>query len=287
VTRKSFVCTMCTQTFEGNPKRKSCDECKPTYLREMDRKRSIQRRNTPTEISCVDCNKMVKGDRRKLRCPECVKNRQRQQQRDRRGTPTSFECQRCGETFPVSFGEKGALRKFCAECLRQRRNEANNRRYWEDPEKARKRATDTYWKDVEAGRKYKRESEAKRRADPETNLHTNRLRRARNYGLTFEQSVAVETYIGRPCAICSTTITQRGKHGYCVDHDHETGIVRGIICSRCNTALGLFEDNPDRLRTALSYLQGVSATALVTGSVTPCSNQNSPVPARNQRRSTM
>lgn len=251
----SFVCTMCAETFEGNPRRMWCDTCKPIYMRDRERKRSIQRRNAPTHIRCADCNKLVKGNRSRKRCDECVINRHRQQQRDRRGTPTSFQCQRCGETVPVAFGEKGAARKFCTECMKQHRNEANVQRYWDDPEKARKKATDAYWKDVETGRKYSREAASKRRSDPEKNLRSNRLRRARNYGLTFEESVAVETYIGQPCVICSTTVTQRGKHGYCVDHDHFTGTVRGVICSRCNTALGLFEDDPERLRSAVSYLR--------------------------------
>ena len=126
---------------------------------------------------------------------------------------------------------------------------------WKDPEKARKTATDHYWSNPEKNRKLSRENARKHRADPVKNLETNRKRRARNYGLTYEQSVAVESYIGKPCHICTETVKQRGKYGFCVDHDHETGEVRGVICSRCNTALGLFEDDPNRLRTAISYLQ--------------------------------
>ena len=49
-----------------------------------------------------------------------------------------------------------------------------------------------------------------------------------------------------------------------VDHDHETGKVRGLLCHNCNRALGLLKDDTNRLRRAISYLEG--ATTIPEGS---------------------
>lgn len=65
----------------------------------------------------------------------------------------------------------------------------------------------------------------------------------RNYGITqAEVSALLEQQNGR-CAICSSEVSfGRGPHRRaCVDHDHETGKVRGILCDRCNSAEGLIK----------------------------------------------
>jgi hypothetical protein len=51
----------------------------------------------------------------------------------------------------------------------------------------------------------------------------------------------------------------------CVDHDHETGVIRGIICGRCNSALGLLFDSPTRIRGLLAYCESHKQLHLIKG----------------------
>lgn len=66
------------------------------------------------------------------------------------------------------------------------------------------------------------------------------------YGLTLEQ---YDSLIAKGCAVCLT------HRELCVDHDHETGVVRGVLCRKCNTAIGLMQDSPDNLFRAFEYLE--------------------------------
>lgn len=56
------------------------------------------------------------------------------------------------------------------------------------------------------------------------------------------------------CAICIRKCRER--RNLCVDHDHGSGVVRGLLCTRCNTAISLFSDDRVRMRRAVAYLRG-------------------------------
>lgn len=55
------------------------------------------------------------------------------------------------------------------------------------------------------------------------------------------------------CAICDDSIALEHRR-FAVDHDHQTGKVRGLLCLRCNVGLGHFRDNVTFLKAALNYL---------------------------------
>lgn len=66
---------------------------------------------------------------------------------------------------------------------------------------------------------------------------------------------------GGKCAICKVAppggvFRENEKATLCVDHDHATGEVRGLLCGQCNTGLGMFRDNPANLQRAIEYLGG-------------------------------
>lgn len=78
----------------------------------------------------------------------------------------------------------------------------------------------------------------------------NRLKK--KYGITLEEYQRLWEGQGEVCAICKTPkLTQRML---CVDHCHKTGEVRGILCIKCNSALGKFNDDPKLLQKAIEYL---------------------------------
>lgn len=78
----------------------------------------------------------------------------------------------------------------------------------------------------------------------------------KSYGLTYVSYKRRYEIQGRRCAICSELREWSGfgKLPFCVDHDHRTGKVRGLLCSQCNSGLGFFRDNRDSLINAITYL---------------------------------
>ncbi|MFI5992522.1 endonuclease VII domain-containing protein [Streptomyces sp. NPDC051362] len=74
---------------------------------------------------------------------------------------------------------------------------------------------------------------------------------ARQYGADSTTIRAMWESQGRRCAICRTALGER----FNVDHCHASSRIRGLLCSQCNTGLGLFADTPQRLRAAADYLE--------------------------------
>lgn len=63
------------------------------------------------------------------------------------------------------------------------------------------------------------------------------------------------------CAICRVDANTL-ERAMCVDHDHNTGKVRGLLCYKCNSGLGFFRDDRDLLVRATSYLKGEDYAAI-------------------------
>lgn len=69
------------------------------------------------------------------------------------------------------------------------------------------------------------------------------------YGLSCEQFEEMRSRQDGKCAVC------RYERELVIDHCHGSGIVRGLLCSNCNTALGLLGEDPDVLRIAALYVE--------------------------------
>jgi hypothetical protein len=79
------------------------------------------------------------------------------------------------------------------------------------------------------------------------------------YGLTLEEYADRLEEQGNCCAICKTTESgvggERRDWNWAVDHCHDTGKVRGLLCSSCNRGLGMLGDTEEALQRALDYLK--------------------------------
>ncbi len=141
----------------------------------------------------------------------------------------------------LDYGREKAQRLRANPSYRRKCNERNRL------EKAKERATPEGRDRQNAN---KRRSSAKRkRAAQLWSIHRLRL----------PQYEAANAALGGNCAICNEP-DPSGRR-LAVDHDHDSGLYRGLLCSNCNTALGKFRDRPDLLRKAADYLEAGGSPA--------------------------
>jgi hypothetical protein len=135
--------------------------------------------------------------------------------------PVNGVCRVCGSS---DFG----TRNRCKPCRAKAQREAYARE--SDEARAKDSARSRAW----------------RKANPQQ-VRAQDLRK--RYGLTRTAYENLAESQGRRCAICRASSLE------CVDHCHATGRIRGLLCRRCNAALGQFRDDPKRLREAAIYLE--------------------------------
>jgi hypothetical protein len=78
-----------------------------------------------------------------------------------------------------------------------------------------------------------------------------RGKRIRSYGITLQEHDRLMAEQNNCCWICKGNNDQMAL---CIDHDHKTGEVRGLLCNVCNRAIGLLRDDPDLIKRAAEYL---------------------------------
>jgi hypothetical protein len=88
-----------------------------------------------------------------------------------------------------------------------------------------------------------------RRSYRENRSQARLQRRRYKYGLTAEQALALDAITN--CQICGKHVSGKDHQ---TDHCHETKIVRGVLCGRCNPGLGYFKHDPALLAAAIDYL---------------------------------
>jgi Autographiviridae endonuclease VII len=133
-------------------------------------------------------------------------------------------------------------------------SESRRKRYAEDPQfRAKVRASRQAYRERHREQIRARARE-KLSSDPEFRERERARRivawRRSAYGLSLEDYERMVTEQNGLCLICR----RKARRGLCVDHCHATRKVRGLLCDKCNTALGLLDDDADRLRKAGAYV---------------------------------
>ena len=154
-------------------------------------------------------------------------------------------CSKCGADKPLSdfYRRTGAAsyHSACKECERAMAKD------WY--ERNRERALDG----VRAWREKNRDSVAQYRVENRQKIYRQELVRKYGVGLDwFDEQLQRQ---GNACACCKRQFQEGDKQTTPhVDHCHETKLVRGILCNRCNTVLGLCEDDGALLSELARYL---------------------------------
>lgn len=158
-----------------------------------------------------------------------------------------YICTACGRSKPISAfyldrrHRRRETRAQCKECT----NAANRMR--------RENSLDKY-------RGIERQSKTRKRPLWNDELRLRGWRyRLNSFGISEDKFMELFHNQNGRCAICASLLIimgpQRGRRERaCVDHDHDTGKIRGILCGNCNVGIGLLKDDPDLLKKAARYL---------------------------------
>lgn len=159
--------------------------------------------------------------------------------------------------------------QLCPECKRrgelsrvdQKRSEATlyNQRYYKE-----RKDDPAYMMTITAWSRSRTPADQRQYAADERLHHPGRARGRQikhKYGITLQQYDALLEFQRAVCAICGDE--PAASKPLCVDHDHETGEVRGLLCRRCNAALGMLKERADLLASAHEYLLRPTARAVL------------------------
>jgi hypothetical protein len=166
------------------------------------------------------------------------------------------KCSKCGELKPLdefyaAKGGRDGLRGDCKSCF------AARHQHWYAENKKKEIARVQAWRETNP-EKYA-EYQRNYRARPDRKLADRAGHLKRKFGLSLEQYEEMLASQNGGCAICGDP-PEEGTSLH-IDHDHDTGEVRGLLCVRCNNGLGQFKEEAELVRAAAAYLDSYDAEA--------------------------
>ncbi len=139
-------------------------------------------------------------------------------------------CSKCREVLPAGCFNKGpstpdGLQRMCRSCYKIYDKERRLKKLVEDPDY-----------DIDSSLRHR-------------------------HGINLKTYYEMERQQGSKCAICATTdagtlkSAHKSKGRFCVDHNHGTGKIRGLLCSNCNLGIGFLGDTLEGVEAAAAYLR--------------------------------
>lgn len=130
---------------------------------------------------------------------------------------------------------------------------------WRAANKDKVQANFQRWKEAnaDARKAYMQEYQVQRSACPEQQLSMWKRNLWRNYRLNPDEFNELWAAQQGKCAICRVDMKPKGRSrdAVSVDHNHDTGAVRGLLCQGCNRGIGNLMDSPEVLEAAAKYLR--------------------------------
>lgn len=163
-------------------------------------------------------------------------------------------CGRCREPQYLSAYPPSVVTKGCGECRSCARE--RGRAYARTPTG---RAKQRVWRSQNRERVNARDLARYHRQKPSGRPENTRLKT--RYGITLAEYEARLIAQGGRCACCGATSNPDGRKLF-VDHDHATGVVRGLLCGGCNRGIGALGDTIEGVRRAVNYLERVQQPAM-------------------------
>ena len=139
-------------------------------------------------------------------------------------------------------------------------NEQHRRRYAEDRKHREEKLAANRAYRAEHRDRLNAERRDKWRSDADLRARHSGARLSRNYGLSRKEHRRLLDEQNGVCAVCKLP----SRRALCVDHCHATRQVRGLLCDKCNTALGLLGDDVRRMLAAVVYLNRIGVSPKVS-----------------------
>ena len=110
------------------------------------------------------------------------------------------------------------------------------------------------WRKLNIEACLKRDAKYRKLNKEKNNITIREWNLKKNYGISSDDYSKMLNEQQHSCACCGTHISTL-KRRLAVDHDHNTGSVRGLLCTNCNIGIGMFKDSINKLQQAIDYLR--------------------------------